>query len=384
MIGPVRSVSSASARRRFAAAAIVAIVGWFLPALVAATRAASAHEEYVIDDEGDVGLTEFWADALSDPLVVGALLGGAVAVLAAVAGYVAFRPFRRDVAAFRLAMDEYREYVPWLLRISVGIPLIGAGFSGYFISPAVEVELRLLQVALGFLLLFGLAARVVALAGLAVYLVGVIARPQLLLQLEFVGGFAAIALLGSGSPSADHVLQRVAGTPGTVYRRLDPVHERARAFQARIDPYRRFLPTILRVGLGMAFIYLGLGQKLLRPALPLAVVERYDLAAVLPVPPELWVIGAGLSETALGLALLAGLFTRATAATAIGVFTLTLFALPDDPVLAHVTLFGMASAVLITGSGPYALDNRFERIEIDADADAERADATPAEPVDPP
>ncbi len=93
-------------------------------------------------------------------------------------------------------------------------------------------------------------------------------------------------------------------------------------------------------------------QKILQPGLALSVVDRYDLTAVIPVAPELWVLGAGLAETALGLALLFGVFTRASAATAIGMFTLTLFALPDDPVLAHVALFGMASAVLITGSGP--------------------------------
>lgn len=374
----VRTLSRAGRRRLCRAVAVAVGIA------VVATGTTSAHEEYVVDEEGDVGLAEFWADALADPLVVGPLLGGAVVVLAVVAGYFVFRPFQRDIAAFRLAMAEYREYVPWLLRISVGIPLIGAGFGGYFISPAVEVELRLLQVALGFLLLFGLATRVVALAGLVAYLVALVARPALLLQLEFVGAFAAIVLLGSGRPSADHVFQRVAGTPGSVYSRFDPVYERARAFQARIDPYERLLPTILRVGLGAAFVYLGFGQKLLRPGLPLAVVERYDLTAVVPVPPELWAIGAGLAETTLGLALLVGVFTRATATTAIGVFTLTLFALPDDPVLAHVTLFGMASAVLIAGSGPYAVDTWLERLESDADADAERADATPAEPVDAP
>lgn len=346
----------------------------------AAAGTASAHEEYVVDDEHAVDLVEFLTEGLTDPLVVGPLLGGALAVLVLVGGYLAVRPFRRDIAAFRAAMDEYREYVPWLLRISFGIPLIGAGFSGYFISPAIEIDLRLLQVALGFLLLFGLATRLVALLGLAVYLVGLVRWPTLLLQLEFVGGLAAIALVGSGKPSADHVLQQVAGTSGTVYRQFDPVHRRAQAFQDWIEQYEPLLPTITRVGLGATFVVLGVGQKLLRPGIGLAVVERYDLTAVVPVPPELWVLGAGLAETALGLALVLGLFTRATAVTAIGMFTLTLFALPDDPVLAHVGLFGMASVLLITGSGPYAVDRWLETLA----GDAERADAARSEAVDAP
>ncbi|WP_243641380.1 DoxX family protein [Natrarchaeobius halalkaliphilus] len=331
--------------------------------VTALTASAKAHEEYVVDDERDVTATEFLADALVDPAVVGPLIVGAAGVVAVVAGYLFVRPLQRDIGAFRSAMREYTDYVPWLLRISLGIPLIGAGFSGYFISPALEVDLRLLQVTLGFLLLFGLGTRIVALAGLVAYLVGVFRWPTLLLQLEFVGGFVAIALIGSGRPSADHVLQRVAGTTGTAYRRLDPIHERSRSFRERIGTTERYLPTVVRVGLGVTFIFLGATQKILQPGLALGVVDRYDLTAVVPASPELWVLGAGLAEVALGIALIVGLFTRATAAAAVAMFTLTLFALPDDPVLAHVALFGMASVLLITGGGPFALDNRLERFE---------------------
>lgn len=333
--------------------------------LVVATAGVSAHEEYVVDDERTVGLTEFYTDALSDPLVVGPLLAGALVVCGVVVTYLLLEPFARDVAAFRAAMAEYTEYVPWLLRIALGIPLVGAGFSGYFISPALEVEMRLLQVTLGFLLLFGLATRVVAILALAVYLLGVAVWPTLLLQLEFVGGLAAIALVGSGKPSADDVLGRVAGDPGTVYGRIDVVYERARAVTDRIGPYEVYLPTVTRVGLGVTFVYLGASQKLLRPGLALSVVDRYDLTAAIPASPELWVLGAGLAEVGLGLALIVGAFSRAGAIVAIAIFTLTLFALPDDPVLAHVALFGMASVVLITGGGPYSLDNRIVAVEDD-------------------
>lgn len=331
-------------------------------ALGVATQTATAHEEYVADEYADRSPAAVFADALTDPAVIGPLLLGGLAVLLAVGGYLRYRPVELDVAAFRHAMAEYRDYVPWLLRISLGIPLIGAGFGGYFISPALEVEFRLLQVALGFLLLFGLGTRVTALCALGTYLLGVVVWPVLLLQLEFVGGLLALALVGSGKPSADHTLQRVASSPGTVYGRFDPVAGSARAFQERVGPYQQYLPTITRLGLGVTFVYLGASQKLLRPGIALAVVDRYDLTAVVPVSPELWVLGAGLAEITLGIALFLGVFTRASAATAIVVFTLTLFALPDDPVLAHVSLFGMASVLLITGGGPYALDNRLRSV----------------------
>ena len=59
------------------------------------------------------------------------------------------------------------------------------------------------------------------------FLVKVLSEPRnaaLVLSSEYVGGFLAIALLGSGRPSADQMLQRVADAGGTLYGRLDPIH----------------------------------------------------------------------------------------------------------------------------------------------------------------
>jgi len=328
--------------------------------LMMSVGSVQAHEEYVVNGSEPVNLGDFYSSALSDPMLPIAFSIGGIAVLGGLFSYRRFRPFTRDIEEFRAVMREYIEYMPWLLRISLGVPLIGAGFSGYFISPAVELDLRILQVAVGFFLLFGLATRAVSIVGLFMYLGGLLIEPQILLQFEYVGGFLALALLGSGMPSGDHTLQRLAESPGTFYGRIDPVHQFSRWFQQRIKPYEKYLPTVVRLGLGSSFIYLGLTQKLLNPGLALAVVEQYNLTSIIPVSAELWVIGAGLSEVVLGTALIVGLYTRATAVAALGVFTLTLFALSDDPVLAHVSLFGMASVLVVTGGGPFSLDARWD------------------------
>jgi DoxX. len=119
--------------------------------------------------------------------------------------------------------------------------------------------------------------------------------------------------------------------------------------------------------MGVTFVYLGLIQKLADPASGLLVVEKYDLTSVVPVDPGLWVVGAGVTEIAVGLALVAGFFTRGAAAVSFVLFTTTLFGLPDDPVLAHVALFGMASAVFTLGSGPFSFDQWFGRPALDDD-----------------
>jgi uncharacterized membrane protein YphA (DoxX/SURF4 family) len=128
--------------------------------------------------------------------------------------------------------------------------------------------------------------------------------------------------------------------------------------------------------MGLSFVFLGLFEKLLAPEMALGVVEQYSLTALLPVPAELWVLGAGFAELGLGLAIMFGFFTRISAITALSVFVLTLFGIPDDPVLAHIGLFSLASALLITGAGAYALDNR---IGADKPAAAQDGLTTPAD-----
>ncbi|MFB6205586.1 MAG: DoxX family protein [Haloglomus sp.] len=344
-------------------------------ALVAGSRPAAAHVDYVTDSNQVVEALGFLLEVLSDPFNAALLGGGALTAVVLAATYLRYRPARRDVAVFRAAMDDYRDLLPWLLRLSFGLPLVGAGFGGYFFSPAVEplvggLVTRLFTIGMGFCLLFGLATRVVAFVTLVVYLVSVPFAPQLLLANEYVPGMAALVLVGSGRPSADQVLNRVASAEGTIYGQLDPVHRAADAVERAVTPYRPYVPTVVRVGLGVDFVFLGLYEKLLQPGAALAVVEKYDLTAVVPVDPGLWVVGAGLTEISLGLMLTAGLFVRADATVALAMFTLTLFGLPDDPVLAHVSLFGLASALLITGAGPLSLDRRLAATTDDRAAEA--------------
>jgi uncharacterized membrane protein YphA (DoxX/SURF4 family) len=90
----------------------------------------------------------------------------------------------------------------------------------------------------------------------------------------------------------------------------------------------------------------------------LTAVERYELTSVVPVTPELWVVGAFLVETALGLAIIFGVLTRASAVVGFAVLTLAMFALPDDPVIAHVGLFGLASVLVVLGAGRWSLDRQ--------------------------
>lgn len=326
--------------------------------LTALAGRARAHVRYVTEGSGDpVDAVRFVIDVLSDPLNAALFAGGGLLVAGAAAGYLYFRPAAYDLTVLRTTLHEYVDLVPWMLRLSIGLPLVGAGFAGYFFSPAVPAVTRLFQVAVGFFLLFGFATRFVAAVALLAYLVRLPFEPMLLLASEYVGALLGIVLVGSGRPSADQMFKEVADDDRTLYSSIDPVRSISRRFDAVVSPYEDYAATAVRVALGFNFIYLGFVEKLLNPGRALQVVEKYDLTAVVPVEPGMWVVGAGLTEMALGAVLILGLFTRASCAVAFVLFTTTLFGLPDDPVIAHISLFGLASMLFITGSGPLALDN---------------------------
>ena len=333
---------------------IVAALG--LPTLLVATTPAAAHVDYVTDGDNGGSAMALFRGVFTSPADVAVLGVGTVVACLSVLAFLRFGSLP-DVRAARRTLAAYEPYLPWMLRLSVGLPLVGAGFAGYLFSPSVPVEARLLQVGIGFLLLFGLATRLVAAVGLVVYLVALWRYfPTMLLASEYVAGFLAIVLVGSGQPSADMLLYRLSVTEGTLVSRVRGVTTPSDVLAA-VGVGRSAAPVMLRVFLGANFLYLGVTQKWLQPAQAAVVVEKYNLTALVPVSPELWIFGAGLVEAAVGLALLSGTFTRGAATVGFLVLTTTLFGLPDDPVLAHVTLFGLSSAVMVTGSGRYALDS---------------------------
>lgn len=319
------------------------------------------HVVYVTEEEERGDGLGFLVDVLGDPVVLAGLLLLVMTAGAVGAGYLRWRPLRRDIVLFREVLSGYRDLLPWLLRLGFGLPLIGAGFGGDWFNPITSpivpaIVARLVQLALGFAILFGIATRIAALGTLVIYLVSVPVAPGLLWSPEWIPGLIAIGLLGGGRPSADQVLDRIASAEGTVYGRIDPVHHLAPHVRRYLAPARRFVPTIVRVGLGSTFIALGIGEKLLAPAMGADVVAQYELTGVIPFSVSAWIASVGLAEATIGLALVLGVFTRFAALAALGIFVLTLFTIPDDPVIAHIGLFAMCSALLVTGGGAWSID----------------------------
>jgi uncharacterized membrane protein YphA (DoxX/SURF4 family) len=315
------------------------------------TPSVFGHVIYVTPPADSPDPLGFLLRTLAEPFNLILLGLGGLAVLGALAAWLRWRGEWAPWQRFVEQAWSYRELVPWMLRLSFGLVLIGSGLMGTVFAPDTNAPLGgwpyVLQTALGFLLLLGFAVRLGALVGLGAYAVAVLIDPRLVVIGDLAGGLAAIALVGPGRPSLDDLLR--AAFPRAPGAGL--ATERVSAAR-----YEDVVPLLIRLALGGAMVVSAVVDKLLAYEQGLAAVAKYDLTAYVPVSPALWVVGAGLVEAALGLAVLLGLATRPVAMITFSVLTLTVFAIPDDPVVAHVGLFGTASMLVVLGGGRWSLD----------------------------
>jgi uncharacterized membrane protein YphA (DoxX/SURF4 family) len=308
------------------------------------------HVAYVTEPEPAPDPVGFVVEVLGLP---GALLLLSLSIVAGLALLVGWQLFADRWAAWGRFVDRawsYREFVPWMLRLSFGLVLIGAGLTRVLFAPDVQIPgwPYALLTALGFLLLLGFAVRPAALVGLAAYVVGVILDARLLGMFEVAGGLAAVALLGPGRPSLDDLLRAAfPSAPGGAAATRAPGRER----------YEDLVPLLVRLGLGGSMLASGIGDKVFIYEQGLEAVAKYHLTAIVPVDPGLWVVGAAVAEAGLGIAILLGLATRLTAILAFGFLTLAMFVIPDDPVVAHVGLFGSCSILVVLGAGTWSLES---------------------------
>jgi len=308
-----------------------------------------AHVDYITDPEPNPDPIAFVLEALGMPGSLPLIGTGVVAVLVVLLAWARWRPLDEPRVRFIERAKAYREFLPWMVRLSVGLVLIGAGLSRVRFLPTIPTgELfALLLTGTGFLLLLGFAVRPAALVALGAYVVTLVAHPEAVFMLDVAGGLTAAAILGPGRPSLDDLL-RAAFPRGPGARAATDNLGRGR--------YDDVVPLVVRLGIGGAFAASGIVDKLVIYDQALAAVDRYQLTSVVPVSPELWVVGASLTETTLGVAIILGVMTRFSAVVGFVVLTLALFALPDDPVIAHVGLFGLSSVLVTLGAGRWSLD----------------------------
>jgi uncharacterized membrane protein YphA (DoxX/SURF4 family) len=323
-------------RKSLKLAAVISAFGTalFLPVFV------RAHVGYVINPDafnkntgGDFG---FFTGALSGAYNLEVVIMGIV--LALFGGFLASRIslVQKEIKLIRGRTYSYYEIIPWIIRLSLGIALMGAGTSGVLISPILPFPLfALAEIVVGFLLLAGFLTGPAILATIGLFITALGKDFYMVGNIELLGLAVAMMALGQTWPGVDDLF----GIPfGINFRRLES-----------------YVPLILRCGIGAAMLYLAWYEKFLNPHVSELVVKEYGFSNM--ITPALWVLGAGVTETLVGLLLLVGYKTRFAAAVALLVLCVSFFYFQES-VYSHVTLFGTLSILFITGGGKLSLDAR--------------------------
>lgn len=238
--------------------------------------------------------------------------------------------------------EEYQAYFPWIIRLSIGVALIGAGSAHVLINPLIAdgAAFSTIQILLGFMVLAGFLLEFVVWAVLLLFTYALAGDFYLLGNLDYAALLISFLLIGDTRPGVDDLLEIPCA--------------------CLLDGARKYLPLILRIGIGVSMIFLALYEKLLNPGTSGLVVELYGLQHVIPVSIDMWVVATGIIELCIGIGLLIGFYTRTIAAVASIVLTLSFFYFGED-VYSHITLFGTLSILFVTGGGFLSFDTWWSR-----------------------
>ncbi len=232
-------------------------------------------------------------------------------------------------------LRSYYEYIPWILRLSLGIALMGAGAKEVLISPVLSTTaLGAVELFVGFMILAGFLLLPATIFSIALFFKAISLDFYIVGNLDYFVIAISLLILQSARPGIDDIL----GLPRFNFERLSP-----------------YVPFVLRVGIGFALIFLALFEKFLNPHLSEQVVSIYNLTSVINVSATMWIFSAGIIELVVGTCLLLGFHTRLVSVIAFLVITTTFFYFKED-VFSHITLFGTLSVLFITGGGRLSLD----------------------------
>ena len=305
-----------------------------------------AHVSYVVDPEKIEALSgQDWGYILSplqDPFYLMLIAITLIVTVIVFAACELCTPLRNLCRNIHDRLISYQDFIPMILRISLGVALIVAGTKQALILPNVAGGwVSTIEVVLGFFLLVGFMVRLSGLAALGIFLFGLYTSHYLLGTMETAAAAILVAAYGSKRPCIDDVLE------------VDALGSLLEPLWKQLQIHASF---ILRIALGSTLIWLAVSEKALNPRLCEAVVIDYHLEKIIPVSTAMWVFAVGVIELAVGLVLVLGLFTRSFSLIAFLVLTLSFFYFREN-VAGHVTFFGALIVLMITGADTGSLDS---------------------------
>ncbi len=316
------------------------------PLLDAVIPAAQAHEKWFVSGPGAYVQPAFFRTA--NPWTAGVAL--AVAALS-VGGWLVDRWYEKTAlyARFEDRIRPLRDHAAGVLAVTAGIMLAFNAWRGTLFGTNFPLahapfgaELRLVEAAVGVLLLVGLFTRAAA-ACLCFLFVPLLAFFPFPTQLELVNLFGVGVFLfyfARGRYSLDWFLGKpIVSTP----------------------EQRKVAYVFLRVTLGLAILTLSFWNKWLEPGYHLSLMDRYP-----SFNPFVLLRGAGLSgltreqyvfllfgvETTVGIYEVFGFLTRVAAVLLVPVFVASVVFLPPTELVGHLPILGTLFVLFVYGD-PY-------------------------------
>lgn len=268
----------------------------------------------------------------------------AAAVLAAVAWRAVATLASQPELPFLAPLGRLSPYVPRLLGIHAGVSLLSQASRGTYLAPSLAlpegglgVLLAVVEGLTGLWLITGFRIRPAA------WLV-VVAGPLGMLAYGVVPVLERIDLLGIGLflallPPRDEPAGAVDASRGTIADAL----------------------LGLRVLVGGALVVLAFTEKLARPELALAFLDRYPFFNILQVvglevSDVAFIRIAGGTELLFGLLIISGALPQLAVIVAGIPFNVTLFFLGPSELIGHLPVYGAMLALLVYGSDDRVAD----------------------------
>ncbi len=264
----------------------------------------------------------------------------AAAALATVLWRLVGRRLPRPELPFLGPLGRLAPWVPRLLAIHAGVSLLAQAARNTYLAPALALPesppgalLRVAEGALGVWLISGFRVRAAAFAVVAAGPLGVLpyGAVPILERMDLLGIALFLALLPPGpdrwgaAPVAEALVERAV--------------------------------LWLRLLVGGALVVLAFTEKLARPALALAFLDRFPAFNLLrtlglEVGDVAFVRIAGATELLFGLLLISGTLPQVAVIVAGIPFNATLFFLGAEELIGHLPIYGAMLALLVYRSDP--------------------------------
>lgn len=212
----------------------------------------------------------------------------------------------------------------WLLATAYNDALIAVNIP---VESTIDQALLVIQVLVGFFLLFGILVPWASLLLLALY--------------------AGVAASGHLMPLTEHI--EVVGIALYLFLVKPPKH-------LGVAYYKKWAIPLLRVTTGISLIVLAFTEKIQNPQLALQFLETHpwnfmQWLGLSQFSNELFVLSAGMTEMLFGVLLLLGLMTRLNTLVLSLFFITTTILMGPIELVGHLPFFGMVVIFILFGSG---------------------------------